>query len=344
MKNIDLRTLNKEARKELKRAVVRMFKAGSKQIDISVTLGIRNSTITNWIINYKKLGRISNEDKRGRPIGNGRTLSLKQEKIIQKMIIDKTPDQYKLSFALWSNEAIQQLVKREFQIKIPQRTLCDYLHRWKFTPQRPVKLAYEQQPKAVKEWLDETYPIIEKKCIKEQGEIHWADETGISSIEHYPRGYAPVGKTPTITLSHAARERVNMISSITNQGKVQFMIYPKSFNAEVFITFIKQLIKASDKKIFLVLDNLRVHHAKVVKEWIEDKVDKVELFYLPSYSPELNPDEYLNCDLKAKFRADAPTKKKGEMEIKMQKHMLDIQNQPKRVQKYFNHPRIKYAA
>ncbi len=135
-----------------------------------------------------------------------------------------------------------------------------------------------------------------------------------------------------------------MISSITNQGKVQFMIYPKSFNAEVFIVFIKQLIKTSDKKIFLILDNLRVHHAKIVKEWLEDKVDQVELFYLPSYSPELNPDEYLNCDLKAKFRADAPTKKKGEMEIKMQKHMIDIQNNQKRVQKYFNHPRINYAA
>ncbi len=180
MKNVDLRTLNKEARKELKRAAIRMFKAGSKQIDIAETLGIRNSTITGWVINYKKIGKISNEDKRGRPVGDGRILSPKQEKVIQKMIIDKTPDQYKLSFALWSNEAIQQLVEREFQKKIPQRTLCDFLHRWKFTPQRPVKLAYEQQPKAVKEWLDETYPVIEKQCIKERGEIHWADETGIS--------------------------------------------------------------------------------------------------------------------------------------------------------------------
>ena len=94
-----------------------------------------------------------------------------------------------------------------------------------FTPQRPVKLAYEQQPQAVKEWLDTTYPAIKEQCDKEKGEIQWADETGISSIEHYPRGYAPIGKTPVITLSHAARERVNMISSINNQGKVRFMIY-----------------------------------------------------------------------------------------------------------------------
>ena len=344
MNNIDLRKLSKEARKELKGVVIRMFKTGTKQKDIATTLGIRNPTISEWVSNYKKSGKISNEQKRGRPIGDGRRLSTEQEKTIQRMIVDKTPDQYKLSFALWSNEAIGQLIARELGIKIPQRTLCDYLHRWNFTPQRPVKQAYEQQPKAVKEWLDKTYPLIEKQCNEEQGEIHWGDETGISSIEHYPRGYAPIGKTPTITLSHAARERVNMISSITNQGKVQFMIYPSSFTADVFIKFIKQLIKASSKKVFLILDNLRVHHAKTVKQWLKDKVDEIELFYLPSYSPELNPDEYLNCDLKAKFRADTSTRKKGEMKTKMIKHMTDIQNQPQRVQKYFKHPKIKYTA
>jgi len=344
MKNIDLRTLTPDARKELKRVTIRLFKSGKNRTKISQEIGIRRETINYWVADYKKTGTFGKEKKRGRPLGKGRTLTPDQEEQIQKKIIDKTPDQYKLPFALWTNDAIKRLIAQEFDIEMKQRSVCTYLHRWRFTPQRPVKLAYEQQPKAVQQWLEEKYPAIEKQCEEEGGEIHWADETGISSIEHYPRGYAPVGQTPTITLSHAVRERVNMISSISNQGKVQFMIYPDKFTAQVFITFLEQLIKTSEKKIFLVLDNLRVHHAKLVKGWLVDKESKIELHYLPSYSPELNPDEYLNCDLKAKFRSDAPTRKKGEMEIKMKKHMTDIQNQPIRVVSYFKHPKITYAA
>jgi len=344
MINIDLRTLTPEARKELKRVSIRLFKSGKNRTKISQEIGIRRETINQWVANYQKTGSLGKEKKRGRPMGNGRTLTAEQEDQIKNKIIDKTPDQYKLPFALWTNDAIKRLIAQEFDIEMHQRSVCTYLHRWGFTPQRPIKLAYEQQPKAVQEWLDDKYPKIEQQSEEEGGEIHWADETGISSIEHYPRGYAPVGQTPIITLRHAVRERVNMISSITNQGKVQFMIYPNKFTAQVFIGFLEQLVKSSEKKIFLILDNLRVHHAKLVKQWLEDKKSKIELHYLPSYSPELNPDEYLNCDLKAKFRSDTPTRKKGEMKIKMQKHMLDIQNQPKRVQSYFKHPKISYAA
>ena len=147
------------------------------------------------------------------------------------------------------------------------------------------------QPEAVKQWLDKTYPVVHQRAQDEDAEIHWGDETGVSSQEHYPRGYAPKGKTPVLTLSHAKRERVNMISSITNQGKVQFMIYDDKFTAQVFIKFLKQLIKQSSNKVFLIVDNLRVHHAKLVSEWLKGHTEKIEVFYLPSYSPELNPDE-----------------------------------------------------
>ena len=344
MEKIDLRTLTVDARKALKRVAIGMFKKTNNRTAIVRELGISRFTINQWVASYLLNGKLLDEKKRGRPVGNGRRLSLDQEQLIQKKIIDKTPDQYKLPFALWTNDAVKRLIEQEFQLYLPQRTVCDYLHRWGFTPQRPVKLSYEQQPQAVKEWLDTTYPAIKEQCEAENGEIQWGDETGISSIEHYPRGYAPIGKTPTLTLSYAARERVNMISSISNQGKVSFMIYDEKFTAQVFIKFLEQLLKSSDKKIYLILDNLRVHHAKLVKQWLKDKNNEIELHYLPSYSPELNPDEYLNCDLKAKFRADVPTRKKGEMKIKMQKHMKDIQKQPTRVQSYFQHTKIAYAA
>jgi len=344
MKRIDLRTLTPEARKELKRVAIRMFKRCNNRSKVARELLLCRVTVNQWVTSYLRTGQLTEEKKRGRPLGDGRLLTPEQEQLIQQKIIDKTPDQYKLPFALWTNEAVKRLIEQEFSIQLSQRSVCTYLNRWGFTPQRPVKLAYEQQPQAVKKWLDTTYPAIKSQCEAEDGEIQWADETGISSIEHYPRGYAPIGKTPTICLSHAARERVNMISSINNQGKVQFMIYDNNFTAQVFITFLEQLLKASDKKIHLILDNLRVHHANLVKDWLKGKHHKIELHYLPSYSPELNPDEYLNCDLKAKFKQDTPTRKKGQIKTKMKKHMTDIQNQPQTVRSYFKHKKIAYAA
>lgn len=345
MKSIDLRSLSPESREELRRVAVRRFKAGKTKSTISRELGIRRSTISRWLVTYEQTGSISQQEKkRGRPEGDGRSLTPAQEARIKKDIVERLPDQLKLSFALWSAEAVKQLIKQYFLINMPIRTVRLYLSRWGFTPQRPVKRAYEQQPKQVKTWLDESYPLIKERAGAEEAEIHWGDETGISSMEHYPRGYAPKGQTPVITLSQSKRERVNMISSITNQGKVRFMIYEEKFTAQVFMRFMKQLIKGSKKKVFLILDNLRVHHAKILQAWLKDKKEDIELFFLPSYSPELNPDEYLNCDLKAKISTDKPTRKKGDMKVKLHKHMRSIQSQPDRVKSYFRHDKISYAA
>jgi len=180
-------------------------------------------TVISWIKKYEQTGKISNQEQsKGRPKGVGRTLTAEQERAIQRLIIDKTPDQLNFSFALWSNKAVKELINQRFGIKMPVRTVCLYLFRWGFTPQRPLRKAYEQQPKQIKAFLDKTYPAIKQQAKAEKGEIHWADETGVSSLEHYPRGYAPKGKTPVLILANASRERVNMISSITNQGKLRF--------------------------------------------------------------------------------------------------------------------------
>ena len=192
-------------------------------------------------------------------------------------MVNKTPDQYRLVFALWTRQAVQELIKIRFGIKMPIRTVGEYLKRWGFTPQKPLKQAYEQRPADVQKWLAEEYPSIAKRAKREDAEIHWGDETGVRSDCQHGRGYSPKGKTPVIRLS-AKRASINMISSITNQGKVRFMIYKDSMNAKMFIKFIKQLIKDSDKKIFLILDNMRVHHARIVKVWLEDYTQRIELF------------------------------------------------------------------
>ena len=203
----------------------------------------------------------------------------------------------KLPFALWTRIAVQQLIRQLWSIDMPIRTVGEYLKRWGFTPQKPLRRAYKQNPKAVKKWLNDQYPTIVKRAKKEKAEIHWGDETGLCNDSYHGRSYAPRGQTPAIRL-HPRCKRVNLISTVTNQGKVRFMVYKDKMNSDTMIKFMERLIKNSERKIFLILDNLKVHHSYIVRDWLEEHKAQIEAFFLPSYSPELNPDEYLNCDLK----------------------------------------------
>ncbi len=343
MEKEDVRTLTVEAQEQLRKQAIRLWKQGKKYSEVAKIVGAHRDSVSRWCKAYAKDGvKGLASKKRGIMKGQNRTLNSEQEDEIQSVLVDKTPDQFKLVFALWTRQAVQELIKMRFGIDMPIRTVGEYLMRWGFTPQKPLKKAYEQRPAEVKKWLDEEYPQISQRAKEEGAEIHWGDETGVRGDCQYGRGYAPKGKTPVIRLS-AKRSSINMISSITNQGKVRFMIYTDNMNAERFIKFLKQLMKGADRKIFLILDNLRVHHAKVVKAWLEDYTDKIELFFLPAYSPERNPDEYLNCDLKAAVHSKPPARNVDQLKKMVRTHMMKLQKLPARVMKYFNHAKIAYA-
>jgi len=344
MEKTDARSLSTDAQQQLRYQAIRLREDGRTYDEISEIVGVHRSTISGWWQAYQKQGLAGIEiKKRGRRLGQGRRLDAKQEEQLRRLLIDKTPDQLKLPFALWTRRAVQDLVRRRWSIDLPIRTVGDYLKRFGFTPQKPLKRAYEQNPKAVQRWLDEEYPAIAKRAKEEGAEIHWGDETGLRNDSQHGRSYAPRGKTPAISLS-AKRQRINLISSITNQGKLRFMTYQEKMNADLLIRFMMRLIKDRDQKIFLVLDNLRVHHSKKIKAWLADRQDRIEVFYLPSYSPEMNPDEYLNCDLKAGVHSRPPTRAKGELKRKTIAHLRRVQKLPGRVKSYFQHPKIAYAA
>ena len=344
MEKIDARSLSTDAQQQLRYQAIRLREDGRTYDEIALVVGVHPSTISGWWQAYQKQGMAGIEiKKRGRRLGQGRRLDAKQEDQLRRLLIDKTPDQLKLPFALWTRRAVQDLVRRRWSIELPIRTVGDYLKRFGFTPQKPLKRAYEQNPKAVHRWLDEEYPAIAKRAKEEGAEIHWGDETGLRNDSQHGRSYAPRGKTPEISLS-AKRQRINLISSITNQGKVRFMTYEEKMHADILIRFMARLVKDADQKIFLVLDNLRVHHSKKVKAWLADRQDQIEVFYLPSYSPEMNPDEYLNCDLKAGVHSRPPARAIGDLKHKTIAHMRKVQKLPGRVRKYFQHPKIAYAA
>lgn len=344
MEKTDTRKLKPEVQQELRKQAIRLRKKGHTYREIGEIIGVHLTNVCKWWKAYEQGGQKAiRHQKRGRPQGACRSLSQDQEREIQKAIKDHCPDQLKLPFALWTRIAVQQLVEQLYSIRMPIRTVGEYLKRWGFTPQKPITRAYEKNPKAVQKWLDESYPEIARRAKTENAEIQWGDETGLLNNAYYNRSYSPAGHTPSIRMP-ARREGISMISTVTNRGKVRFMLYEEAMNAQTLIKFMSRLIKDTDKKVFLVLDNLRVHHSKLVKQWLEDHQQKIEIFYLPSYSPELNPDEYLNRDLKLNVHGGKPARNKGQLKKKTIRHLRKLQKLPNRIMKYFENPNIIYAA
>jgi len=325
---IDTRKLPREVIEEKRRMAQRLRKRGLTRAEIGEELGgVHADTVGRWLkLNPREL----KVNRGGRKLGDARRLSAEQETLIRSMITDKTPDQLKLAYVLWTRKAVGELVLTKLGIDLPTRTVGDYLKRWGMTPQKPVKKAYEQNPKAVQQWLDQDYPEIKAMAKRENAEIYWGDETGMRNDSQHERGYAPKGKTPVVRLN-AKRTSTNMISAVTNQGKVRFRIFDGTMNTDILIDFCKRLIKTAGRKVYLILDNLRVHHAKLFKAWLEEHKDAIAVFYLPSYSPELNPDEYLNCDLKAGVHSGMPARSKDQLKGKVRSHMKMLQNKPGRV-------------
>jgi len=344
MEKIDGRKHSPETQYEIRKQVIRLRKRGIRNKDVAEGLGISVGRASKIWQSYKKEGsKAITLGRRGRREGEKRTLSQEQETTLKRALIDKTPEQFKLAFALWTRNAVKLLIKQQFGVEMPIRTVGEYLKRWGFTPQKPVKRAYEQNSEAVKKWLEKDYPRIESQAKKEKAEIYWGDETGIQTGANRVRGFAPKGETPVIKLV-AKRDHVSMISAINNQGKVRFMMYRDAMHSKLLIKFMARLTRDAGHKVFLILDNLRVHHSKIVTEWLKEHKEQIEVFYLPSYSPELNPDEYLNGNLKNKVHSGSPIRNRKDIEKKTRSFMRTLIKRPAHVRSYFKHPKVAYAA
>jgi transposase len=344
MEKIDSRTLSVEALNERRRRAVKMRLQGVSLKETAAQCEMSRTTVIAAVKAYEAGGWAAVDIERpGRPSGVGRMLSTEQEREVQRLIRDRTPDQLKMVYALWTRQAVAELIRDRFGIELPVRTMGLYLSRWGFTPQKPMKRAYEQSPAAVKKWLDEQYPVI-AACAKVDGaEIHWADETGLRSDDVRGRSFAPQGQTPVVRVNNK-RHGLSVISSVTNKGTMRWKIFEGALNAAIFIDFMKRLVADARRKVYLIVDNLRVHHSKVVKAWLAEHKHEIEVFYLPSYSPELNPDEMANADLKQAVTKLAPARTKLQLVKATAKHLRSVQQQPERIRRYFQHDPVRYAA
>ena len=344
METIDMRKLTREARYERRVQVIRLRKAGRTYDEIATLTGLSRTGVFDICKRHATSGSSALHDAAGgRKLGEQRLLSPAQEALVQKLIADKTPDQLKMPYALWSRAAVAELIEQRFGLKPKVRTMGMYLQRWGFTPQKPMRKAYEQSPAAVKKWLDEDYPALAQRARAEGAEIHWGDESGLRSDDVRGRSYAPRGETPVVRVPNK-RHGLSIISTVTNKGQMRWRIFDGALNSTILIDFFKRLIKGQKKKVFLILDNLRVHHSKPVKHWLAQHAEYIEVFYLPSYSPELNPDEMANADLKQAVTKLAPARTKLQLVKATARHLRSVQRQPQRIKKYFEHDPVRYAA
>ena len=335
----DYRKASPEALFEARKVVIRMWKSKKKVAEIIEATDFSQDTVYVTIRAYKKGGMKALRPKtRGRRIGEKRRLTAAQEQEIMKLLVDHNPEQYKIKGCLWTRDSVRELIHQKYGIDMPIRTVGEYLKRWGLTVQRPAKQEMNQKPEQVEAWLKEQYPAIHAEAKAENAEIFWGDETAVQNVANYARGYAPKGQTPVVKVQ-AKKMHINMISAISNRGKLHFLLYSDAINSDRLISFMEAIIKtAGGKKVYLILDNLRVHHSKKVSEWVEEHKHQISLFHLPPYSPEYNPDEYLNNDLKRNLGTQAMVKDVHELESNTIDFMTRLSADPDHVKAYFDHP------
>jgi transposase len=300
MSNADARSLPGAAQAALRQRAVQAVLDGMTQAQVARVFGVHPNAVGRWIRRYRQGGWDAlAERRRGRRAGEQAALSERQQQEVIALVRDSTPDALGLPGFLWTRQAVAELIAQRYGVRLARTTVGAYLRAWQFSPQKPQRRALEQDPVAVARWLVETYPAIRARARREGGVVLWLDELGVRSDAAAGRSWAPVGHTPVVKRT-GKRFGVNMISAISAGGLLRFRLFTESFTGPVLVDFLHRLVRdLAGRKVHLILDGHPVHRAKLVSEWVAQRPTGIELHFLPGYSPELNPVESLNHDVKA---------------------------------------------
>ncbi len=346
----DARSLGQDAQEALRvRGVKLIVNEGWSQVQVAQALGVHDRAVARWMKRYRRGGwKAVAKRRRGRRAGEQQALTSAQQQQIVGLIVGSCPDQLRIPGLLWTRSAVRALIEREAGVLLEISSVGRYLRAWGFSLKRPSKRALEQDPVVVQAWLEDVYPALVAQAKREGALVLWGDESGIRMHELAPRaGYAPVGQRAVARVA-GRRAGANMISAIANSGQMSFRVFEGRFTADVFIDFLRRLTSSHDgRKIYLIVDNHSTHHAKKVKTWLacDERADKLQLVFLPAYSPELNPDENLNQDLKRHLRAltTRPADRPGLLGA-IRAFLRSVQRRPALVAAYFHSDTCRYAA
>jgi transposase len=340
----DARKLNVAGKEDLHRRVVRaVLDQKLSKTEAARLFGVSRTSVHYWVEAYRTDGERGLTPKRpGRSKGGGQ-LKGWQAATIVNIIKDKCPDQLKLPFALWTREAVRDVIQRRFGIRYSLSMIGKLLRRWGFTPQKPVTRAYERNNDRIREWLEVEYPAIRRRAKRENAEIYWEDETGLRSDHLVGRSYSPRGETPVIR-STGKRFGCNIISAVNNLGKMRFRVFEGSFTQSVMIDFLERLVRDAKRKVIVITDGHPTHKGKRLKQWLKEHAEQCELVLLPGYAPELNPDELLNQDLKSNVFAAGRPLNRETLKAQTRSYLASTQKRPDIIRAYFQEPHVHYAA
>ncbi len=342
MRSNDARKLSHATLEQLRIRAVQQVQSGESPEIVSKSLGINRSTIYEWLAKYRHGGW---DALRAKPIpGRPHKLTGKQLRWIWKTVSSKDPRQLKFQFALWTRKLIRDLIFKKFKIKLGLPSVGRLLAQMGLSCQKPIYRADKQEQSLVDRWLKKEYPKIQKLAKNAKATILFEDEAGVRSTDHRGRTWAPIGQTPVIR-STGARFGFNVISVVSPKGLMRFRIFNGKFNTDVFIDFIKSLLRDIDGMIFMILDGHPVHRSKSVQKFLQTKKGKrLHLFFLPPYSPELNPDEQVWNDLKNNGIGRMVISGPDDLQNKTRSHLCSLQRRPERIKSFFQLKETKYAA
>lgn len=342
MTGTDARSLSPQAQEDLRRRVVGAVRAGMSKSQASRVFAVSRMAIHQWMAAWREEGgKGLAAQRRGRPPRP--RLDAQQARRVCRLIRDQCPDQLRLPFALWTRQAVRELLASHCGVNVSVWTAGRYLKAWGFTPQKPLRRAYEQDPQSVRRWLEHEYPAIAAQAKAEKALIYWGDEMGMRSDHQAGTSYGLKGQTPVVP-GTGKRFGCNMISAITNRGELSFMIFKQRFTAAVFIVFLARLLRQVNRPVYLIVDGHPVHKAAKVSRWVEARAGRIKLIYLPGYSPELNPDEMLNNDVKTNAVGRRRARNQPEMLADVRGYLRSTQRRPEIVRGYFQEKHVRYAA
>ena len=343
MKILDFRKLCPQAQEEIRKRAVMAVLSGRSENAVAADFGVSPQAVCEWMGRYKKKGEAGLKAKPRGTHKKGGKLAPWESAWLAKAIDEHYPEELALPFYLWSRAAVVLLARKEFGVEISPRTAGRYLSRWGFSPQVPVRRAYERDPKEVESWLQHRYPAIESQARRNNGIIFWADQVGLHSYDNYGKSFSRKGETPERPGS-GYRFGYNVISAITNAGNFCSLGFTGNFKGSVFIAFLRRLLGNFNKKIYLIIDRHPVHVSAMVTDWLLRHIDRIRVYFLPKASPELNPDELFNNDLKANFVGSKRPRNLQELIGFVKEFILSRGHSKPSVAAYFQEEHVLYAS
>lgn len=337
----DGRKLSHATLEEMRIHAVQQVEAGESPEDVIRALGFSRPRIYEWLAKYREGGI---EALRAKPIaGRPPKLDGKQLRWVYQTITGKNPLQLRFEFALWTRAMIRDLIREKFGVRLSEVSVGRLLKKLGLTPQRPLRRAYQQDPKRVERWLKQEFPRIRALAKREGAVIFFEDEAGIRSDFHAGTTWAPRGQTPIVPAT-GQRFGLNLVSAISPRGELRFMTLEGRMNGEKFLEFLERLLHHADRPIYLIVDGHPSHRARKVFDFVQSTNGWLRLFFLPPYSPELNPDELVWNHLKNHGIGKRMVRSRDELKRIAIGHLRSLQRMPERVRGFFREPNVRYAA